>query len=106
MAARLSASEPSDARLLLLAPDDNVLVARADIAAGETILVDGVPVLAARAIPRGHKLARHAIVAGAKILKYGAPIGSATATIARGEHVHVSNLKSDYTATHLIDRAG
>ena len=38
-------------------------------------------------VPIGHKLARTVIPTGAKIVKYGAPIGSATAPIARGELV-------------------
>lgn len=91
----------SDPRLLLLAPEDNVLVLREDIAAGEPVLVDGVTV-AAGIGARGHKLARRPIEPGAKIIKYGVPIGSATAPIARGEHVHVHNIRSDYTATHLV----
>ena len=38
-------------------------------------------------------------------MKYGAPIGSATAAIAAGEHVHVHNMKSDYTPTYQLDAA-
>jgi len=98
----LSASEDSDRRLLLLAPEDNVLVLRAAIAAGERIRVAGHDVTIADGIDRGHKLARCAIAPGEKIIKYGAPIGSATVPIARGDHVHVSNIRSDYTATHLV----
>ncbi len=78
-----------------------MLVLREDIAAGEPILVDGVTVVAGHSA-RGHKLARQPIAPGAKIIKYGVPIGSATAPIARGEHVHVHNIRSDYTATHLV----
>jgi predicted homoserine dehydrogenase-like protein len=111
MEAGLSGFDPPemsgfDPRLLLLAEEDNVLVAREDIAAGETLLLDGRTVTLARIIARGHKLARRDIATGDKILKYGVPIGSATRPIACGEHVHVSNIKSDYTATHLIDRDG
>jgi hypothetical protein len=93
----------SDGRLLLLSDADNVLVARRPIAAGETILVSGVPVHIDKAILLGHKIARQAIASNEKVRKYGAPIGSATRTIAIGEHVHVHNMKSDYTKTHVID---
>ncbi len=99
----MSDSETSDPRLLLLAPDDNVFVAREALGQGETIRIGASSVTLAREIPRGHKVARQAIAPGDKILKYGAPIGSATAPIACGEHVHVNNIKSDYTATHVID---
>jgi altronate dehydratase small subunit len=94
----------TDARLLLLDRRDNVLVATARIAAGETIAIEGGRIVVGAALPLGHKLARHAIAPGDRIVKYGAPIGSAVAAIARGEHVHVHNVKSDYTPTyHLGD---
>lgn len=94
-----------DARLMLLWPDDNVFVARARIAAGETISVGGQRVLVSQEVALGHKLARRAIAAGEKIVKYGAPIGSATADIAPGAHVHVHNIRSDYTPTHHLYEA-
>ena len=74
---------PSDPRLLLLDDRDNVLVVRARIRAGEAIDVEGVPVVVTDDLPLGHKLARRDIASGEKIVKYGAPIGSATATTSR-----------------------
>jgi len=82
--------------LLLLHPDDNILVARRAIAAGERVEIDGESVLVPASIELGHKLARRAIAADARVLKYGAPIGSMKAAVARGEHVHLHNLRSDY----------
>lgn len=94
----------TDPRLLLLDPADNVLVARMRIAAGETIAVGGRPVAVPLNLPLGHKIARRPIAAGDKIVKYGAPIGTAAAPIAPGAHVHVHNVTSDYTPTyHLLD---
>ena len=95
-----------DARLLLLDPKDNVVVLRAAIDAGETIIVSGQPVQIKDRIGMGHKLARRDIIAGDKVLKYGVPIGSATRIISPGEHVHLSNLKSDYTATYALTETG
>lgn len=93
----------TDKRLLLLDEADNVLVARSRIAAGEDIAVEGNTVRLAAPLAIGHKIARRPIGAGEKIVKYGAPIGSATAAIAPGAHVHVHNVKSDYTPTyHLV----
>lgn len=46
------------------------------------------------AIPYGHKMAVRTIEAGESIIKYGEKIGVATASIKRGEHVHVHNLDS------------
>ena len=63
----------------------------------------GATIVLTAPIPVGHKLAAQAIAAGQKILKYGAPIGSATAAIAVGDHVHVHNMRSDYTPTYTLD---
>lgn len=96
-----------DDRLILLSDADNVCVARARLKAGEALLVDGATARLDADVGLGHKVARRAIAAGEKILKYGAPIGSATQAIAPGHHVHVHNMKSDYTPTHhLIGAAG
>ena len=56
-------------------------------------------------MPLGHKLARRPIAPGEKVRKYGAPIGTATRAIAAGEHVHVHNLASDYTASISLQGA-
>jgi hypothetical protein len=82
--------------LLLLHPDDNILVARRDIAAGESVDIDGEALVIPAPVELGHKLARRALAADARVLKYGAPIGSMKTAVARGEHVHMHNLKSDY----------
>lgn len=94
-----------DNRLILLSPYDNVVVARCAIDEGEILSIDGEKVVLAQAVTLGHKLARRKIQAGEKILKYGAPIGSATTSIPCGAHVHLHNIKSDYTATHSLTEA-
>jgi len=93
----------SDPRLLLLDDRDNVVVARQRIRAGETLAIAGTRVTLPADLPIGHKLARQTVKAGDKIMKYGAPIGTATATIAIGEPVHVHNLRSDYTPTYHLE---
>ena len=92
-----------DPRLLLLDSRDNVLVTRARIRGGETIAVSGQAITVPDDLPLGHKLARTDIAGGAKVIKYGAPIGSATTQIRTGEHAHVHNVKSDYTPTYHLD---
>ena len=82
--------------LLLLHPDDNIVVARRDIAAGERVELDGESFSIPAAVELGHKLARRALPAQTRVLKYGAPIGSMKTAAARGEHVHLHNLRSDY----------
>lgn len=96
-----------DPRLILLDPRDNVLVLREGLRAGTQLTIDGARATLAFDLPLGHKVARGPIAAGAKILKYGAPIGKATCAIVLGEHVHVHNVVSDYTPTyHLVGVAG
>jgi altronate dehydratase len=62
--------------ILTLHPDDDVALALRDLTG----------------VPRGHKVAVHAIAAGAHVRKYGQVIGAATRPIEAGEHVHVHNL--------------
>ncbi len=95
-----------DPRLLLLAPEDNVVVARETLPAGAVLSFDTASVTLSAAIQRGHKLAYRVIAADEKVLKYGAPIGHATRVIAVGEHVHLHNVASDYTATHVVGGKG
>src|SRR5690349_22820710 len=71
--------------LLLLHPDDNIVVARRDIAAGESVELDGEAFVIPARVELGHKLARRAIAANARVLKYGAPIGSMKVGVNRGE---------------------
>lgn len=96
-------SGETDRRLLLLDESDNVVVSVARLRLGETILVEGDGVVIVADLPIGHKLARRAITAGEKIVKYGAPIGSATVSIKAGAHVHVHNVRSDYTPTYHLE---
>ena len=94
----------SDNRLILLSPFDNVCVARVRLKAGEGVTLDDFAISVGADIGIGHKIARRAIAAGEKVVKHGAPIGSARRPIAPGEHVHVHNMQSDYTPTyHLLD---
>jgi hypothetical protein len=93
----------TDPRLLLLSPGDSVYVLRDQIAAGETVWVAGVAVAFPQSLGLGHKIARVAVPKGDPVIKYGAPIGRATQAIAPGDHVHLHNLKSDYTPTYALE---
>ncbi len=91
---------------ILLHPDDNVLVCRARAEAGHSVIIDGDAVALPATIEVGHKIARHALNPGDKIVKYGAPIGSMIAMAARGDHVHMHNMKSDYIKSHTREATG
>ena len=96
-------SAGNDPRLILLDPRDNVLVARTRLPAGETVETSDGPA-ALDATSRSPTRSRGATSwPGEKIVKYGAPIGVATMPIAAGEHVHVHNMKSDYTPTYHLE---
>jgi altronate dehydratase len=86
--------------VLQLSEKDNVAVALAALTPGETVRADATVVQSANHVPAGHKIALRPIALGEKVIKYGAPIGSATRAIAPGEHVHAHNLASDYLPTH------
>jgi hypothetical protein len=88
---------------VLLAPQDNCLVVAQALREGDRVTIDGAPATVAKTIGVGHKLARRAIARGEKVLKYGAIIGTATAPIARAEHIHTHNLESDYLPTYTLE---
>jgi hypothetical protein len=90
---------PTDARLLRLHLQDNVLTVITNFELGETVWISGQPVALSQRLPFGYKVAVGPIAVGEKIIKYGVPIGSATQPIAPGEHVHTHNLKSGYLPT-------
>jgi (2R)-sulfolactate sulfo-lyase subunit alpha len=92
------------AQVILLHPNDNILVCVAHIYTGDVIDIDGRAVSLGHDIEVGHKLARRAMKAGDKIYRYGAPIGSMTQAVAIGEHVHMHNMQSDYIPSHTRTR--
>ena len=94
-----------DPRLLLLSPGDNVFVLRGALEAGETVALEEGTAHVPQRLGLGHKIARRAIAPGEKVVKYGAPIGSATEAIAPGAHVHIHNLQSDHTPTYALTGA-
>lgn len=87
------------ARTLHIHTNDNVGVALADLCEGSIVDINGEKVSLLRTIPRGHKFALQDIPEGANILKFGQPIGHAKAVIAKGEHVHVHNVRTNLEGT-------
>lgn len=76
---------------LKIQANDNVAVALRDLAVGE--LVENV--IIKEAIATGHKFALQDIAQNTNVLKYGYPIGHATATITAGSWVHTHNLATN-----------
>ncbi len=88
--------------LIRLSEQDNVAVATSNLAPGEELVVGALRLVARDAIPFAHKVALRPIAAGEKVVKFGVPIGRATAAIEAGRHVHVHNIKSDYV-NNVVD---
>ena len=90
--------------LIRLGRNDNVLIAPGPVGVGLAQIAGGGELQVVTPVTLGHKLAARDISAGEKITKYNVPIGSATEDIPAGSHVHVHNMKSDYTATYILDQ--
>jgi len=86
--------------VIRLSVSDNVAVAARELHAGESVELDGMAIDVQERIPTGSKLAVARIAEGERVIKFGAPIGSATRAISPGQHVHVHNVKSDYLPTY------
>jgi altronate dehydratase small subunit len=95
-------------RAIVLHPDDNVATLIDAGRAGEACVLQGEAagqVRLAQDIAFGHKVCIAAIAQGAKVLKYGQAIGTATAAIAPGEHAHIHNVVSARQSSELASAA-
>lgn len=85
-------------KAIIINEKDNVATAIAALKVGATVALElqgrKEKVKLLSAIPMGHKFALREIPIGTDVIKYGEPIGQATASIRRGEHVHVHNVVS------------
>jgi altronate dehydratase small subunit len=96
-------AELLDRRLLLLSEHDNVVVACANLQAGDVVRIDAEEMKLPADVPVGFKIARRDFAPGERVVKYGAAIGSTTAAIKRGDVLHLHNMKSDYLPTYVHD---
>lgn len=87
------------AKFIKIHPLDTVAVCLETGQAGETVIIDSIPLTLQEEIPVGHKVALRAVEAGSDVIKYGAPIGHAIQPIEAGEHVHAHNLKTNLSGT-------
>ncbi|MBV9672447.1 MAG: altronate dehydratase [Verrucomicrobia bacterium] len=74
-----------------LHPEDDVIIASQDIAAGTEVAELSLVIL--QDIPAGHKISVRDRNPGAAVRRYNQVIGFASRTIRPGEHVHVHNLE-------------
>ena len=86
-------------KLVRITDKDMVAVALEPLHAGETVDYGGGTVTLQEEIPMGHKVALRDIRAGEPVIKYGFPIGQATADIPKGSHLHTHNLHTLLSGT-------
>jgi altronate dehydratase len=80
---------------LVISERDNVATALQPLDDGRVLEIGAAAITVREAIPPGHKIALRAITAGEPVIKYGSPIGLATADIPAGAHVHTHNVSSN-----------
>ena len=85
--------------IIRLAPEDNVGVVMRQMARGNDVLIDNYVFRTTTDIPSGHKVAVTQIAKGEVVVKYGQPIGLATAEIKAGQHVHLHNLADHHVVS-------
>ncbi len=90
-------------QLIQLHPNDNIACLTRTVEKGATLTVGGGQFTFKVTLGLGHKIALGDILEGGKIIKFGAPIGSAVKRISVGEHVHLHNMKSDYIPTYTLE---
>jgi altronate hydrolase len=81
-------------RVIVITARDNVATVLEPLSPGQTVEVDGRRIAVREMIASGHKMALTRIASGEPVVKYGSPIGTATADIEAGAHVHVHNVAS------------
>ena len=79
---------------IVISVRDNVATALQALEPGSTLDVEGRRIEVRDRIPAGHKVAIARIASGEQVVKYGSAIGTASADIASGAHVHTHNLAS------------
>jgi (2R)-sulfolactate sulfo-lyase subunit alpha len=79
---------------------DDVAVAIRDVSEGSDVVAVAMDtgtdfsIITSGRIPLGHKIALKDLPEGSEVRKYGIRIGTTTADIVAGDHVHTHNLRS------------
>jgi len=79
--------------VLKVHPQDNVLVALQDLAAGQTVRFNGNDYLIKDDVPAKHKFTTEDIDAGQEIRMYGVLVGKANEKLATGTRITTTNIK-------------
>ena len=90
----------SQTKFVLVNETDNVLICCQTVEIGEEVMINKQKYKMLTGIDVGHKIAKASLTKGSKVIRYGVPIGSTTADVNIGEHIHLHNMKSDYIPSH------
>lgn len=82
-------------KYLKINPADNVVVAIADLKAGETIQVDDNTIVLQEDVPAGHKVTLKDFAQGEDVIKYGYPIGHANTPVGKGCWINEKQIKTN-----------
>jgi len=88
-------------RLLRIHPDDSVVVALADLAAGDTVAHETGDLVLRTAVPAKHKVVLRDLAVGDPIVMYGVLVGRATQRIPRGAALTTANVRHDASPIDL-----
>lgn len=89
-----------NSKVLQLDPKDNVLIALANLARGETIAFGSHTYTLLADVPAKHKFATREIVAGGDVVMYGVLVGKANEKIREGELLTTRNIHHEAAAFH------
>lgn len=93
-------------RVLRIHPDDDVLVALADLGAGETVEYDGGRLTLVTPVLAKHKVVIHDLVVGDPVVMYGVLVGRATQPVRRGTALTTDNVRHDAASIDLTAPVG
>ena len=80
-------------RIVCIHPNDNVLVALADLTKGENLFFENENIILTEALPAKHKFALQPFKAGDEIYMYGVLVGKAQQDIPKGGMITTFNVK-------------
>ena len=84
---------------LKINPADSVIVCLRPFMKGESIVVDGQPIVIQQDTPAGHKVLIKDAPIGTDIIKYGYPIGHTTQYMTPGQWINENNLKTNLSGS-------
>ncbi|WP_283149211.1 UxaA family hydrolase [Silvimonas soli] len=90
-------------KILCIHPDDDMLVALADLESGEIVNWENESIMVTTPVAAKHKLARRAFAKGELLKLYGVPVGRAMQPIKRGEAVTTENLEHYAADVEITD---